>query len=117
MRMMTRKLVMLLTLVVLAPDALGDTDALVSHAVQNENQAGLILRSNSLAALGAGGHSIKLDGLFYETTRGRTQLPAKLTANQRNNELESEVKMADGRVVRLTLKHDGRNFIVRLGAQ
>src|SRR5882672_9874200 len=117
MRMMTRKLVMLLTLVVLAPAALGEAGALVSRTVQDENQAVLILRSNSLAARGVGGHSLKLDGLFYETLQGRTPLPAKLTANQKNNELGSEVKMADGRVVSLTLKHEGKDFIVRLSAQ
>ncbi len=116
---MTGKLVTLLTLVVLAPAALGDTGALVSHAVQNENQAVLILRSKSLTPLGLGPDSrwLKLDGLFYETARGRNSLPAQLTAKQKNNELESEVTMTDGRVVRLSLKAGGRDFIVNLSAR
>src|SRR5713101_9457118 len=117
--MMTRKLVMLLTLVVLAPAALGGAGALVSRNVQDESRAMLILRSKSLAPLGTGpdSRSLKLDGLFYETAQGRTALPAQLTAKQKNNEQESEVRMTDGRVVKLSLKPDGKNFIVRLSAQ
>src|SRR5712692_8353875 len=117
--MMTGKLVMLLTLVVLAPAALGEAGVLVSQAVQSENQAVLILRSNGLTALGPrpDSRSLRLDGLFYETAHGRTSLPAQLTAKQKNNELESEVPMTDGRVVKLSLKPDGKNFIIRLSAQ
>src|SRR5712692_11117573 len=117
--MMTGKLVMLLTLVVLAPAALGEAGVLVSQAVQSENQAVLILRSNGLTALGPrpDSRSLRLDGLFYETARGRNSLPAQLTAKQKNNELESEVTMTDGRVVRLSLKAGGRDFIVNLSAR
>jgi len=111
---MTGKLVALLMLFWLLPTALCE-----AGVPQSVSQTVLILRSKSLTPLGPGpdSRSLKLDGLFYETVHGRTSLPAQLTAKQKNNELENEVTMTDGRVVKLSLKPDGRNFIIRLSAQ
>ncbi len=89
-------------------------------AQNRESQAVLVLRSNSLAPQGQGpeSRSLKLDGLFFETAQGRTMLPAELTTKARNNRLEAQTKMADGRVVSISLKPEGaKNFIIRLSAQ
>ncbi len=91
-----------------------------ASAQSRESQAVLVLRSNSLAPQGQGpeSRSLKLDGLFYETAQGRTMLPAELTAKARNNRLEGQTKMADGRMVSVSLKPEGaKNFIIRLSAQ
>jgi alpha-glucosidase (family GH31 glycosyl hydrolase) len=81
-----------------------------SRAIQSDNQAVLTLRSKS--------SSLKLDGLFYETTKGRTYLPATLTEKAgKNNQLENQIKMDDGRVVKISLRPQGQNFIVALSAQ
>src|SRR5258708_18947813 len=56
---------------------------------------------------------LRLDSFFYETAQGRTVLPAQLAGEG----LENQIKTADGRTVTLSVKRDGRNFIVRLSAQ
>ena len=85
-------------------------------------QAILELRSQSLTPLAQGpeNRSLQMDGLFFETAGGRVALPAQLTARQRssrNNQAAEEIRMADGRVVRLSVLPEGNNFNIRLGAQ
>jgi len=89
-------------------------------AVEKEDgTAALVLSSESLAAQGQGPDSraLTLDGLFYETTNGRVTLPARLTTKLQNNRLEARTTMPDGRVVTASVKPDGKDFHVRLGAQ
>jgi alpha-D-xyloside xylohydrolase len=54
--------------------------------------------------------SLKIDGLFYETTQGRTYLPATLKSGRAS-------KMLDGRVVTLSVQPAGANFNFSLKAQ
>jgi alpha-D-xyloside xylohydrolase len=124
---MRRIFVIQLLLMLLAPVMLADSvqskpllDKDKSAAVQSEQQAVIILRSKSLLPEGQGAESrvLKLDGLFYETARGRTVLPAQATAAmKKEGQLESQTKMADGRVVNILVKPDGKNFVLRLSAQ
>jgi alpha-D-xyloside xylohydrolase len=87
-----------------------------------EGQAVLFLKSQVLAPRGQGAQSraLQLDGLFYETAGGCTALPADLLAQAQvagNNQPGSQARMADGRVVRLAVRRDGKNFVIRLSAQ
>src|SRR5437868_2058391 len=89
-------------------------------SAQGEHQALIVLRSKSLrlAGPGAESRSLKLDGLFYETAEGRVMLPAQVTAGAtRDGQLDGRAKMADGRVVRVFVKPDGKDFVLRLSAQ
>jgi alpha-glucosidase (family GH31 glycosyl hydrolase) len=85
------------------------------------NQAVIVLPSKSLALDGQAKDSrtLRLDGLFYETAaQGRTMLPPEVTGKaKKDGQLESQMKMSDGRVVNVSVKKDEKNFIVRLSAQ
>jgi alpha-D-xyloside xylohydrolase len=83
------------------------------------DQASLVLYSGSLMPQGQGtqDRSLKLDGLFFDTAAGRTFLPAELTGKVQNRQLDHQVKMADGRVVRISLVPAGKDFAIRLQAQ
>lgn len=84
-----------------------------SRAVQGEEKAVLTLRSKNLSS----GQILKLDGLFFETEKGRIYLPAKLTEKMgTSNKLENEFKMEDGRIIKISLKQEEQNFILQLGA-
>ena len=88
----------------------------------SKQEAVLVLYSKSLApkAQGPGSRSLKLDSLFFEAAAGRTVLAAELTAKGqdiRNKPFESRTKMADGRIVRVSVNPEGENFVVRLSAQ
>lgn len=81
--------------------------------------ASLVLRSAALAPMAAGQDqsALTIDGLYFETAGGRIPLPAALTARQSaGGTLAGEVKMPDGRVVRLALSPDGRHYTLRLSA-
>src|ERR1700691_5629982 len=57
-----------------------------------------------------------LDGVFYETTNGRTMLPANLAVDAEKNGA-AEATLPDGRVVKMTVSPEGKNFEVSLGAK
>jgi alpha-glucosidase (family GH31 glycosyl hydrolase) len=57
-----------------------------------------------------------LDGVFYETTNGRTMLPASLAVDAQKNGA-AEATLPDGRVVEMTVKPKGKDFEVSLGAK
>ncbi len=79
---------------------------------QTESEkAGLVLPQGQ--GQGIDKRVLRLDSFFYETAQGRTVLPAQLAGEG----LENQIKTADGRTVTLSVKRDGRNFIVRLSAQ
>lgn len=52
-----------------------------------------------------------LDGFFYETTQGRVFLTSQLNASpKKNGQLETDLKMPDGRTVKVSIIPDGQNF-------
>jgi alpha-glucosidase (family GH31 glycosyl hydrolase) len=86
------------------------------------NQAVLVLHSNGLAPQGQGAdpRSLLLDAVFYETAKGRINLPAELTAKSqdiRGRPWKGQVKMPDGRIVSASAEPERRNFTIRLSAQ
>jgi len=59
----------------------------------------------------------QIDGWFYETTNhSRVPLPARLIAEAQSKG-QSETKMHDGRVVKLVIEPDGKNFNLSLTAE
>jgi alpha-D-xyloside xylohydrolase len=89
--------------------------------VKDYQGAALVLESKHLAAAGnaASTRSLKIDGLFYETSAGRVMLPAAITnvATAINQKAwRGEGKMPDGRMVTLSVApHDG-NFEIQVSA-
>ena len=83
---------------------------------RGDSSSALLLPSKSVAAQPDGDRRLKLDGLFYETTNGRTVLPAALIA-QANGARKAKARMADGREVAISVKPDGRNFVLCLSAK
>ncbi|MEP6789114.1 MAG: TIM-barrel domain-containing protein, partial [Acidobacteriota bacterium] len=64
-----------------------------------------------------GKQALGVDGLFYETASGRTQMPAILTAKaNKNGRLSGSAKMPDGRTVSLSVVPDGGNFDLTITA-
>jgi len=81
-----------------------------------DGEAALVLPQDQ----GGGKRAFRLDGFFYETTEGRTTFPAQITGKERSLQskgFENQAKMADGRTVNISVKREGHNFIIRLGAQ
>jgi alpha-D-xyloside xylohydrolase len=84
--------------------------------------AALALSSSNLTPSGNGPDSraLRLDGLFFETLRGRTPLPASLTAQARfvtNSPWTGRTTMPDGRAVTLAVTPQSGHFVVSLKAQ
>ena len=81
--------------------------------------ASIVLKSPALAPMGAGPDrsSLTLDTLYVETAAGKVTLPASLTAPVGTAAVTREAKLADGKVVRLTVTPDGRSYAVKLTAQ
>lgn len=99
---------------------------LAGHVLGNAQQPGagrgasLVIRSRALAPVAAGPErsTLTIDGLFFETAKGRTLLPAAVTPAPRSgNVVSGEAKMPDGRLVRVSLAADGRHYVLRLGAE
>ena len=70
----------------------------------------------ALRAAPVGGAVPKLDGLFYETAAVRTTLPNDLLAKAQKNR-HSEVKMPDGRVVKISIEREGQNLELKFSAK
>jgi alpha-D-xyloside xylohydrolase len=86
----------------------------------NASGAVVVLQSSSLKPTKAGARSLKLDGLFYETANGRTRLPATLSLPKQGidfTDWAAEATLPDGRVVRVSVQPEGKNFSVALKAQ
>jgi alpha-glucosidase (family GH31 glycosyl hydrolase) len=122
--MMTRKLAVALLLMLFIPGTpLRTPQARPSlQAAAGQATATVVLRATGLKPRGQGAdsRSLRLDGLFYETARGRTPLPAGLTAGPGgtgNQRLGGQARMPDGRTVTLSVVPDGTNFTIRLGAR
>ncbi len=119
---MRRPIVNVAPFLLLMPVMMASASQAMASSQTDTGQAVLELRSKNLMPLGEGpeSRSLKIDGLFFETAGARTALPAQLTAGQRNGrnpQAANEARMADGRVVRLSVRPEGKNFILRLSAQ
>lgn len=93
------------------------SDAALASAAEQE--AVLTLRSRA-AAPAAPEVALRLDGLFFETERGRVALPAELGLQGEGGtgrERFAEATLPDGRVVRAGLKTVGTDFEIRLSAR
>jgi alpha-glucosidase (family GH31 glycosyl hydrolase) len=115
---MKRTLLIHPLLVLLVPVVLAAAPPAKPAFENSEGSAVLVLPAQNLAPSGPSpkDHSLKLDGLFFETDKGRTPLPAALTVNTKSRGLDGQIKMPDGRVVTVTVKSEGQNFIIRLSA-
>src|SRR6186997_1197189 len=91
---------------------------------QERAGAGVTLQSNNLkprgGATGAASRALMLDGMFYETAAGRVALPQELTARAPatigTGRWTGEIRMPDGRLVRLSVSPQGGAFTVALNA-
>jgi alpha-D-xyloside xylohydrolase len=83
--------------------------------------AALSLKSKGLSAKTNGQGALTLDGLFYETERGRVYLPAKLTSKTGEVSAEkpfsAQARMPDGCVVKVSVTSEGNNFLLQLSAE
>jgi alpha-glucosidase (family GH31 glycosyl hydrolase) len=96
-----KKIFLLLLLVILA-----------FSAAAQDRRASLALPSKNVTA-----GKLALDGLFYETAAGRFFLPAQLTdAQKKNGRIAAEIKMPDGRTIKLSVLPEGQNFNFNLTA-
>ncbi|MBZ5496638.1 MAG: alpha-glucosidase [Acidobacteriia bacterium] len=89
---------------------------------QNMTQASLVLQSNGLTPDRQGSHnrSLRLDGIFYETAQGRVTLPGEFTEGKggvTTRLWEAQSKMADGRIVTIAARPQGKDFAIRMSAQ
>lgn len=85
---------------------------LASGQTQSSNEpATLILRSSALSTA-----PLKLDGLFYETAKGRITLPAHFNGDVSRRQWSSQWKMPDGRVINARVMPQGGNFLIELHA-
>ncbi|TAK90439.1 MAG: hypothetical protein EPO07_20375, partial [Verrucomicrobia bacterium] len=88
------------------------------HVVGPGNGGAVIqLKSAHLVAGEGVNGSLKLDGLFYETSRERIVLPAKLNLQSNGTTKQAQTTMPDGRVVTVSLEPRGKDFILKLSAQ
>jgi hypothetical protein len=53
---------------------------------------------------------VRIDRMYFETSHGRTPLPAALTSAVLAGDGVGEALMPDGRVVRLAVRRDGRHY-------
>jgi alpha-D-xyloside xylohydrolase len=89
--------------------------ALKTAAPAARDQAVLTLHAESLDR----GAPLKLDGMFLETVKGRTLLPASLAveASAGADAWETQATLDDGRRITLAVRRDGAHFNLRLRAQ
>ncbi len=65
--------------------------------------------------LPSGQGSVALEGFFYDTDKGRVSIPVALGDVTRR--VTKEVKMPDGRAVKVSVEPRGKNFLVQLSAK
>lgn len=81
--------------------------------------AGLILAGGLLAPGARAAETASLpplDNLYYETTKGRTAIPASFLADAEKTG-SAELAMADKRSLRMTIRRTGKNFELKLSAK
>src|SRR4051812_20536322 len=59
--------------------------------------------------------NLKFDGFFFETEKGRVNIP--LQFGEISQRAGKEVKMPDGRIVNLSVKAEGGNFQIHFTAR
>ena len=85
---------------------------------ESHRSATLILRSPALAtSSGPAGRALRIDDLFFETSKGRVTLPPHFTGDVARSRWSSKWKMDDGRVVDIRVTPRGRNFMIELSAK
>src|SRR4029077_525408 len=62
----------------------------------------------------AGPSAVAFDDFFYETEKGRVPIPLSLGEITRRT--EKQIKMPDGRTVKISVKPDGDDFMVSFTA-
>lgn len=79
------------------------------------------LKSRELAAKSTGIGTLKLDGIFYETSRGRVYLPPMLTALSgevtADKVYSAQTTMPDGCTVKIVVTPEGNDFLLKLSAE
>jgi alpha-D-xyloside xylohydrolase len=83
--------------------------------------AALTLKTKELSVKPNGHGTLRLDGWFYETERGRVYLPAELTSKVTevgaDQPFAAHTTMPDGCVIKISVSPEGNNFILKLGAE
>jgi alpha-D-xyloside xylohydrolase len=85
-------------------------------------QANLMLYSGVLAPDPApsNSRSLRLDGIYYETAQGRVTLPPEFTEGKgriANKPWEAQSKMADGRIVTISVTPQRNDYAIRISAK
>lgn len=111
-----RKIMKLLPQILLLIALFAGGVSTAAQPVKAESPAVLLLPSQSLTAQPDGTRLLGVDGLFYETTNGRTALPAALVS-QANGPAPAKVRMVDGREITISVTPEGQNFLLRLSAK
>jgi alpha-glucosidase (family GH31 glycosyl hydrolase) len=63
-----------------------------------------------------GAQPLKLDGFYFETAQGRTNIGSQWVLRRRFGGMDGNATLADGRVVRLTMKSNRKNYDFNLSA-
>jgi alpha-D-xyloside xylohydrolase len=80
------------------------------------NKAVLVLPSENLAAQGSAGSELTLDGLFFETAKGKEMLPGPLTVTA-GSSWQGRTTMPDGRRISVLVEPQGNDYVVQFNAQ
>ncbi len=83
-----------------------------SFEVSNGKLA-LVLPSDELPAPG----TLVLDGFFFETGDGKTELSSRLIVESSGASLKGQAEFQDGRTVRVSIEQRGDNYIVKFDAE
>ena len=111
--MRSKNLVFILLIVLISIIPAGCSSVKPSFEAKDKN-SGLILPSNALSKPGA----LKLDGMFFETSEGRTMLPSQLEikSNMIDSSFEASAIMPNGRKVVVSVRSQGDNYIIQFNA-
>ena len=111
--MRSKNLVFILLIVLISIIPAGCSSVKPSFEAKGKN-SGLILPSNALSKPGA----LKLDGMFFETSEGRTMLPSQLEikSNMIDSSFEASAIMPNGRKVVVSVRSQGDNYIIQFNA-
>ncbi|MGC3960114.1 MAG: hypothetical protein QM813_19955 [Verrucomicrobiota bacterium] len=78
------------------------------------------IKSRELSAKANGHGALKLDGIYYETERGRVYLPPMLTALSGEATADkgylAQTTMPEVGTVKISITPEGNNFILKLSA-
>lgn len=88
---------------------------------KGSTSATLLLKSKELSAKANGIGTLKIDGIYYETERGRVYLPAMLTALSgevtTDQIYNAQTAMPDVGTVKISATPEGNSFILKLSAE